>query len=126
MTQKLKLSRGNEELVSSGGNALCGHYLMHLADAHLPAKLQPRRSDAISDRYILLTITGMLCNARTDFANVRLYEGDRVFQRAFLGSRSCLRNRHCDNVWTSLPLRARSTVCEASILPYSSSAVSVR
>ena len=76
MSQKLKLSRGNEELISSGGNALCGHYLMHLADAHLPANFQLRRSDAISDCDILLTMTGMLCNARTDFANVRLYEVD--------------------------------------------------
>ena len=97
MTQKLKLSRGNEELVSSGGNALCGHYLVHLADAHLPANLQPLRSDAISDRDILLTMTRMLCNARTDFANVRRYEGDRVFQRAFglaqLPSEPTLRQR---------------------------------
>ena len=68
--QKLELSRGNEELVSTGGNALCGHYLRPLAEAHLPVNFQPRRSDVISDRDILLTMAGMLCNARSDFANL--------------------------------------------------------
>ena len=81
--QKLELSRGNEELVSTGGNALCGHYLGPLAEAHLTVNFQPRRSDAISDRDILLTMAGMFCNARSGFANVRLYKDDRVFQRAF-------------------------------------------
>ena len=119
MTQNLQLSRGNEELISSGGNALLGRYLRPLASTHLPTNFQPRRSDAISDRDILLTMTGMLCNGRTDFTNVKLYQADRVFRHGF-GIKALPSNRHYDNVWTSLP------VCEASILPYSSSAVSVR
>ena len=93
-----------------------GNYLMHLADAHLPANLQPRSSDAISDRCILLTMTEMLCNVRTDFANVRRYE-EIVFSNAPLGSRSCFRNRHCDNVWTSLPCACAALFAKPQYCP---------
>ena len=97
MTQNLQLSRGNEELISSGGNALLGRYLRPLASTHLPTNFQPRRSDAISDRDILLTMTGMLCNGRTDFTNVKLYKADRVFRHGFgipaLPSEPTLRQR---------------------------------
>jgi len=64
--KRLKLERGKEELNSTGGNHLCGHYLRGAAREHLPANFQSRRKGAISDRDILLTMTGMLCNSRTD------------------------------------------------------------
>ena len=56
-----------------------------------------RRSDAISDRDCLLTMTGMLCNSRTDFTNVNLYVDDTVFAQSFgieeLPSEATLRQR---------------------------------
>jgi hypothetical protein len=69
-----------------------------------------RRSDAISDRDILLTLTGMLCNARTDFTNASLYAEDTVFAH-FSGSRPCLRRRRCGNDWTSCPQSAANWRC---------------
>ena len=75
MTQNLQLSRGNEELISSGGNALLGRYLRPLARTHLPTNFQPRRSDAISDRDILLTMTGMLCRA---YPKSAFFESDKI------------------------------------------------
>ena len=80
---QFKLARGEEELYSTGGNYLCGHWLKELSGKHLPQNFQHRRSDAISDRDCLLTMTGMLCNARTDFNDVNLYDGDRVFSQSF-------------------------------------------
>lgn len=95
--KRLKLERGKEELCSTGGNHLCGHFLRAHAFAGLPANFQKRRSDAISDRDILLTMTGMLCNSRTDFTDVNLYAHDTVFTRSFgideLASESTLRQR---------------------------------
>lgn len=95
--KRLKLKRGKEELNSTGGNYLCGHFLRSLAREHLPANFQIRRSDAISDRDILLTMTGMLCNSRTDFTDLGLYENDTVFTEAFgikqLPSEPTLRQR---------------------------------
>ena len=81
--KRLKLERGKEELNSTGGNHLCGHFLREPAHEHLPKNFQIRRSDAISDRDILLTLTAMLCNARTDFTNASLYAEDTVFVHSF-------------------------------------------
>lgn len=95
--KRLKLARGKEELSSTGGNELCGHFLRQGAIEHLPENFQQRRRDAISDRDILLTMTGMLCNGRTDFTDVGHYSQDRVFTHAFgireLPSEATLRQR---------------------------------
>jgi len=95
--KRLKLERGKEELNSTGGNHLCGHYLRGAAREHLPANFQSRRKGAISDRDILLTMTGMLCNSRTDFTNAVLYADDTVFAQSFgideLPSEATLRQR---------------------------------
>ena len=64
--KQLKLERGKEELISTGGNYLCGHILQGLARKHLPEDFQLRREGAISDRDILLTMTGMICDGRSD------------------------------------------------------------
>ena len=76
---------------------MCGHFLRELAREHLPRNFQIRRSDAISDRAILLTMTGMLCNSRTDFTNASLYVDDTVFAHSFgieaLPSEATLRQR---------------------------------
>jgi len=81
--KRLKLERGKEELNSTGGNHLCGHFLREAAREHLPANFQSRRKGAISDRDILMTMTGMLCNSRTDFTNANLYTDDTVFAHSF-------------------------------------------
>lgn len=95
--KRLKLERGKEELNSTGGNHLCGHFLREAAREHLPANFQSRRKGAISDRDILLTMTGMLCNSRTDFTNVGMYANDTVFAESFgigvLPSEATLRQR---------------------------------
>jgi len=52
--KRLKPERGKEELNSTGGNHLCGHFLRGPAREQLPTNFQNRRSDAISDRDILL------------------------------------------------------------------------
>ena len=95
--KRLKLKRGKEELNSTGGNHLCGYFLHNIAREHLPVNFQSRRSDAISDRDILLTMTGMLCNSRTDFTDVNLYANDAVFAHSFgiveLPSEATLRQR---------------------------------
>ena len=49
----------------------------------LPLNFQPRRSDAISDRDILLSQIGLLSNGRTDFNDIDLYRGDELFTNAF-------------------------------------------
>jgi len=93
----LKLERGKEELISTGGNYLCGHILRELAREQLPEDFQTRREGAISDRDILLTMTGMLCDGRSDFTNVNQYFEDTVFAQSFgiedLPSEPTLRQR---------------------------------
>lgn len=97
MIKRLKLKRGKEELTSTGGNFVCGHFLRGIGLAFLPLNFQKRRSDAISDRDCLLTMTGMLCNGRTDFTDVGLYAEDCVFSESFgisqLPSEATLRQR---------------------------------
>jgi len=94
---RLKLERGKEELISTGGNYLCGHIVRSQAQAHLPENFQSRRKGSISDRDILMTMTGLLCDGRTDFTNVNLYAADTVFAHAFgvedLPSEATLRQR---------------------------------
>ena len=95
--KRLKLERGKEELNSTGGNHLCGHFIRAAAREHLPANFQSRRKGAISDRDILMTMTGMLCNSRTDFTDANLYAEDTVFAHSFgiddLPSEATLRQR---------------------------------
>ena len=81
--KQLKLERGKEELISTGGNYLCGHILRELAREQLPEDFQLRREGAISDRDVLLTMTGMLCDGRSDFTNVNQYFEDTVFTQSF-------------------------------------------
>ena len=78
-----KLARGNSELNSTAGNHLCGLLLETHAKRALPLNFQPRRSDAISDRDILLSQIGLLSNGRTDFNDIDLYRGDELFTNAF-------------------------------------------
>jgi len=78
-----KLARGNSELNSTAGNHLCGLLLETHAKRALPLNFQPRRSDAISDRDILLSQIGLLSNGRTDFNDINLYRGDELFTNAF-------------------------------------------
>ncbi|MDV7391356.1 IS1380 family transposase, partial [Arthrospira platensis SPKY1] len=63
----------------------------------LPVNFQKRKSGGISDRDCLLTMTGILCNARADFNDVDQYKDDRVFSEAFgikdLPSEPTLRQR---------------------------------
>ena len=80
-----KIGKRQEELNSTGGNHLCVHFLREPRGSTLPANFQSRRSDAISDRDILLTMTGMLCNSRTDFTDVGLYCDDTVFNAQSFG-----------------------------------------
>ncbi|VGO18380.1 hypothetical protein [Pontiella sulfatireligans] len=49
-----KLKTGKGELNSTSGNHLCSLVLGNLPKATLPPNFQPRRSDAIADRDILL------------------------------------------------------------------------
>lgn len=95
--KRLKLERGKEELISTGGNYLCGHILRESAQSVLPKNFQTRREGSISDRDILMTMTGILCDGRSDFTNVNLYDGDTVFSHAFgisdLPSEATLRQR---------------------------------
>jgi hypothetical protein len=92
-----KLRIGKGELNSTGGNHLCGMLLGNQARQTLPENFQPRRSDAISDRDILLTQIGLHCNARTDFNDVDLYNGDELFKNAYglkrVASESVFRQR---------------------------------
>lgn len=53
------------------------------AQRAIPIHFQPRRSDAIADRDILLTQIGLLGNGRTDFNDVDLYRNDELFMNAF-------------------------------------------
>jgi hypothetical protein len=81
--KRLNLERGKEELISTGGNRACGYFLREAARGHLPLNFQQRREGAISDRDILLTMTGILSNSRTDFVDVDLYRKDTVFTHSF-------------------------------------------
>lgn len=78
-----KLKTGKGELNSTGGNHLCGLLLGNLPKTTFPPNFQPRRSDAIADRDILLSQIGLLCNGRTDFNDIDLYRGDEVFMNAY-------------------------------------------
>lgn len=93
----LNLEQGKEEIISTGGNALCGVYLQDIPNSVLPQNFQNRRSDAISDKDILFTTIGILTNSRTDYTNVNLYIDDDVFLTAFgiqrLPSEETLRQR---------------------------------
>ncbi|NKB24769.1 MAG: hypothetical protein GKR87_14440 [Kiritimatiellae bacterium] len=81
--KQYKIKTGKGELNSTSGNHLCGLLLEDHAQQILPSNFQPRRSDAISDREILLTQIGLLCNGRTDFNDIDLYRGDEIFMNAF-------------------------------------------
>jgi len=81
--KQYKLKTGKGELNSTGGNHLFGLLLERHAQQAIPVNFQPRRSDAIADRDILLTQIGLLCNGRTDFNDVDLYRNDELFMNAF-------------------------------------------
>jgi len=81
--KQYKLKAGKGELNSTGGNHLLGILLESHARQTLPVNFQPRRSDAIADRDILLTQIGLLCNGRTDFNDIDLYRNDELFMNAF-------------------------------------------
>ena len=81
--KQYKLKTGKGELNSTGGNHLLGILLERHAQQSIPVNFQPRRSDAIADRDILLTQIGLLCNGRNDFNDVDLYRNDELFMNAF-------------------------------------------
>jgi len=58
-------------------------FLENHAKRALPENFQSRRRDAISDRDILLSQIGLLCNGRNDFNDIDLYRGDELFTNAF-------------------------------------------
>ena len=95
--KRFKLKRGKEVLNSTGGNYIAGQMIPDEAPKQIPESFQSRRRDAISDRSILMTLVGMLCNARTDFNDVDLYKEDTVFAHSFqidrLPSEPTLRQR---------------------------------
>jgi len=95
--KRFRLKKGKEELNSTGGNYIAGQMIPEEALKQLPEHFQKRRKDSISDRSILMTLVGMLCNARTDFDDVKLYQDDAVFAQAFhidqLPSEASLRQR---------------------------------
>lgn len=78
-----KLQQGTDEIISAGGNAIAGSYLKAIFRSSIPVNFMPRRADAICDRDILATMTGLLSNAHTDFTNVNLYRRDEVFTSSF-------------------------------------------
>lgn len=112
---QVTIKRGKEDLISTGGNHLCGHWLRELSRKHLPVNFQKRKSGAISDRDCLLTMTGVLCNARADFNDVDQYKDDRVFSEAFgikdLPSEPTLRQRLDDLP----PERTQATLRELNL-----------
>ena len=95
--KRFKLKKSKEELNSTGGNYICGQMISEEALEQVPENFQPRRKDAITDRSVLMTMIGMLCNSRTDFNDVNLYQDDTVFAHSFridkLPSESSLRQR---------------------------------
>lgn len=80
---RYNLKAGKGELNSTGGNYLGGLLLSDLARKALPVNFQPRRSDATTDRDILLSQIGLLCNGRNDFNDIDLYRNDVLFRNAF-------------------------------------------
>jgi hypothetical protein len=100
MIKQFKLRKSKADLNSTAGNHLCGMILGNLPQAHLPENFQPRRSDAIADRDILLTQIGLHCNARTDFNDIDLYRKDAVFMNAYglktIASEAVFRTRFDD------------------------------
>ena len=80
--KQYKILRGKDDLNSTGGNYFSGLILRGLTKI-LPADFQVRRKDAITDRDILMSQIGLLCNARTDFNDVELYKHDKLFQDSF-------------------------------------------
>lgn len=78
-----QLKTGQGSLNSTSGNHLCGLILEKHPEKALPVNFQPRRSDAISDRHILLSQIGLLCNGRNDFNDIDLYKNDEVFMNAY-------------------------------------------
>ena len=76
------ISRGKDDLNSTGGNYFCGLILKGLT-CILPVNFSTRRKDAIRDRDILMSQVGLLCNARTDFNDIELYKDDQLFQDSF-------------------------------------------
>lgn len=95
-----RLKTGKGELNSTGGNHLCGLLLGNLPKTTLPSNFQPRRSDAIADRDILLSQIGLLCNGRNDFNDIDLYRADEIFMNAYglktIASESVFRQRFDD------------------------------
>ncbi len=95
-----QLKTGKGELNSTSGNHLCGLVLGNLPKTTLPPNFQPRRSDAIADRDILLSQIGLLCNGRNDFNDIDLYREDEVFMNAYglkaIASESVFRQRFDD------------------------------
>jgi hypothetical protein len=81
--KQYKIKTGKGELNSTGGNHLLGILLKSHAQRAIPVNFQSRRSDAITDRDILLTQIGLLCNGRNDFNDVDLYRKDELFMNAF-------------------------------------------
>lgn len=95
--KQIFIGKGKSELISTGGNSLCGLVYRNAMQAALPENFTPKRSDAISDRDILSTQIGLLCNARNDFNDVELYREDEVFRNSFgieqLPSEAAFRHR---------------------------------
>ncbi|MEK9984522.1 MAG: transposase [Opitutae bacterium] len=95
--QRIQLIQGKGELNPQAGNYFSGKVLGTLPRNILPKNFHTLRSDAIFDRDILLTQIGLLCNGRTDFNDVELYKGDRLFTSAYridrLPSEATLRQR---------------------------------
>ena len=81
--KQFQLEQGKDEIISAGGNAIAGSYLKAIFRSSIPENFVTRRADAISDRDILATMTGLLSNAHTDFTNVKLFAGDEVFISSF-------------------------------------------
>jgi hypothetical protein len=104
--KRLNLERGKEELNSTGGNHLCGHFLRELAREHLPKNFQIRLSDAISDHDILLTLTGMLYDAEENFAHFA--------QESFNIKRNL--RRHCSGKSKATQAKARTSTLVSSII----------
>ncbi len=95
--KQYKYEKGKSDINSSAGNYLSGAVLSHANPRQHLGDFQSRRSDAISDHDILMTMTGLLCNARTDFNDVDLFREDILFQDAYglknLPSEGSLRTR---------------------------------
>ena len=95
-----KIRQSKIDLNSTAGNHLCGTVLGNLPNLHLPENFQPRRSDAIADRNILVTQIGLCCNARTNFNDINLYRNDALFMNAYglkiIASEAAFRTRFDD------------------------------